>query len=197
MIGETGDLKQIFAFHFRALRNIHNLRSAIADARQKSYTIPMQITKPFIVSICLGAALLSPSAFGDSSKTPKSYLTGDALRSVFEDTTMSGEYRTFRGETQTFRYTEYHDPNGTSDYTEGDRNEPGVWYILGGDKICYRYPQSKRHTRTYCFVVYNFEGCYYKFSQYDMTPRGPRHWDLWTSRAVRQGHGGSCEEPIS
>ena len=123
-------------------------------------------------------------------------MKGDDLRAVFYETKMVGEYRHFRDKTKTFNYTEYHFKNGTSDYIEGDKREDGLWKIVGDDKICYSYPGSEYFNRTYCFMVFNDDGCFYKFSQFDMTLRGPRNWDLWTSRAVRKGSGATCAVPI-
>ena len=156
----------------------------------------MQMTKLFRNSALLFLAICSaPTAFGDESASPH-YLTGKDLRLVFDDTTMKGEYRIFRDLTKTYRYTEHHTKDGKTHYIEGKRIENGLWKIIGQDKICYRYPDSKDYNSTYCFYVYNIEGCYYKFSPYNMTLHGPRDWELWTSRAVRKGHGGSCEAPV-
>ncbi len=125
-------------------------------------------------------------------------IKGDALKAVFFDTMMLGEYRLFRGDSQTYTYTEFHFANGTTDYIEGaDKREEGLWNIIGDDKICYQYPKSENYRQIYCFLVYQIQGCYYKFSPYDMTLTGPINWDRWTSRAVRKGSGASCADAFS
>lgn len=157
----------------------------------------MQLTRQiqlFALIVLFGNVAVN--AFGDEP-APSKYLTGDALRQVFENTTMKGEYRIFRDKTRTYQYTEFHSAKGTTDYREGKRVEPGLWKIIGEDKICYRYPKSDQYNSVYCFFVYNVEGCYYKFSPSAMTLKGPKNWDLWTSRAVRKGHGGTCDVPMS
>jgi len=123
-------------------------------------------------------------------------IKGEALRAVFNQTMMIGEYREFRDVTRTYNYTEFHYQDGTTDYIEGRKNENGRWKIIGEDKICYTYPKSKYYTGTYCFFVFISDGCYYKFAPRNMTLRGPRNWDKWSSRAIRKGSGGSCAEPI-
>jgi hypothetical protein len=124
-------------------------------------------------------------------------LKGDDLRAVFSDTVMVGEYQEYRGTTRTYNYTESHHADGTTDYVEGRKKEDGRWKIIGDDKICYKYPRSRYYTQTYCFFVFDVEGCYYKFTLQNMTlNRGPKNWDRWSSRAVRKGAGGSCGAPI-
>jgi len=118
---------------------------------------------------------------------------GEDLRAVFSDTIMVGEYQEYRDTTRTYTYTENHHADGTTDYVEGRKKEDGRWRIIGEDKVCYKYPRSRYYTRTYCFFVFNVDGCYYKFTAQNMTlNRGPKNWDRWSSRAVRKGAGGSC-----
>ena len=131
------------------------------------------------------------------NNTAPQHLTGKALRAVFSDTTMVGEYREFRDITRTYNYTEHHYENGTTDYLEGRKKEDGRWNIVGDDKICYKYPRSRYYSRTYCFYVFNVEGCYYKFTPENLTfKRRPKNWDRWSSRAIRKGAGGSCQAAV-
>ena len=118
------------------------------------------------------------------------------LRAVFEKTMMVGEYRTYRDETRTYNYTEYHNGDGTTDYREGKLREKGNWNIVGDDKVCYKYPKSDYYEATYCFFVFKQGDCYYKHSLRNMTPRGPRRWKRWSSRAIRKNDGGSCAAPV-
>ena len=145
------------------------------------------------------AALFLVAARANGADAPKyQQIKGKALRAVFSDTLMVGEYRQYRDETKTYNYSEYHHKNGTTDYVEGRKKEDGRWKIVGDDKICYKYPNSDYYTGTYCFIVYKSEGCYYKYSPFDMSWRSgrPKNWDRWSSRAIRKGHGGSCDDPL-
>ena len=139
----------------------------------------------------------------DTPKNAKGFIQmkGEDLRAVFSDTMMIGEYRNYRDITRTYNYTEDHHADGTTDYVEGRKKEDGRWKVIGDDKVCYKYPNSRYYTRTYCFFVYDDDGCYYKFAPSDMTlKRGPKNWDRWSSRAVRKGakgsSAGSCDAPI-
>lgn len=146
-----------------------------------------------LAAILIGVAL--PAHANNTSAGAQ--VTGEDLRAVFSDTVMVGEYQEYRDITRTFNYTESHHADGTSDYAEGRKKEDGRWKIIGEDKICYKYPRSRYYTRTYCFFVFNVDGCYYKFTPQNMTiNRGPRNWDRWSSRAVRKGAGGSCNVPV-
>lgn len=125
-------------------------------------------------------------------------IKGKDLRTVFSGTLMVGEYRDYRAETKTFRYTELHREDGTTDYQEGKTlTMPGTWKVIGGDKLCYKYPKSEMPNYTHCFFVFQSEKCYYKYALPQMTLRGPRDWDIWSSRAIRKGSGGSCAAPTS
>lgn len=139
---------------------------------------------------------LASAASADSIVENKQ-MKGDSLKAVFNETTMIGEYRAYRVKTETYNYTEFHYEDGSTDYVEGGRTEKGVWTLVGDDKICYRYPGSEYYSQTYCFFVFNVNGCYYKFSLAQMTLRGPRNWNRWSSRAIRKGSGKSCAAPIS
>ncbi|MEE9272331.1 MAG: hypothetical protein V3U57_03565 [Robiginitomaculum sp.] len=154
--------------------------------------------KRYTIIAPLFALMLSINAHATDDTSEYSQMKGKALQDVFKNTKMLGEYKRYRKDTQTFSYTEFHNKNGTTDYKEGkSANEPGVWKLIGDDKVCYKYPKSKRNTKTYCFFVYKFDKCYYKYSLGQMTLRGPRNWDDWSSRAVRKGDGGSCATPLS
>ena len=153
-------------------------------------------------------AIMSTPSYGENQPQEQRLflpVTGDALNSVFSDTMMLGEYREFRDLSKSYEYSEHHFKNGTTNYKEGGQKpQKGLWKIIGGDKICYRYPDSENYKQVYCFLVYNMQGCYYKYSPYDMVidrqnPGSfrPRNWDMWTSRAVRKGSGANCAEPTS
>jgi len=155
--------------------------------------------KPILVATVLTVFVwtgFSPIAYANNlgGSAP---LKGVDLRAVFSDTTMVGEYQEYRDITRTYNYTELHHADGTTDYVEGRKKEYGRWKIIGGDKICYKYPRSRYYTRTYCFFVFNVDGCYYKFTPQNMTlGRGPKNWGKWSSRAVRKGTGARCDAPI-
>ncbi len=141
-------------------------------------------------------AVNMPAYANSSNNKSFKQLKDDELRAVFNEAMIIGEYRNLREATKTYNYTEYHYADGTTDYKEGAQKLKGVWKIIGGDKICYKYPKSKIYTRTYCFFVYANDKCYYQYSPYAMTLKGPRDWGRWTSRAIKKGEGGSCDEAI-
>ena len=151
--------------------------------------------RSILIAAC-GLAGVSSPVYADSAKQ-KSQIKGDALKTVFYETTMIGEYRLYRTETETYNYQEFHSKDGSTDYVEGEQREKGIWTLVGDDKICYRYPKSDYYTQKYCFFVFNIDGCYYKFSLRQMSVRGPRNWDRWSSRAIRKGSGKSCAVPTS
>lgn len=125
-------------------------------------------------------------------------LKGDELRAVFNNTKVLSEYRDFKGIHENgYDFTEFHHENGTTNYTEiGAKTEQGLWKIIGEDKVCYKYPNTDAFTQTYCFFVYQQDKCYYNYSLNAMTIHGPKRWDMWTSRFVREGSGGSCADPV-
>jgi hypothetical protein len=144
----------------------------------------------------LGFTALHPAWAQTSGPVPQQ-ITGQALRDVFTDNTVISEYQSIRG-IKHYQFSEHHNPDGTTDYVElGETGEPGLWKLVGDDKICYRYPGNRRFPDTYCFVVYKIDTCYYNFGTQDMTMRGPRNWDAWTSRFVVKGDGGVCGEGVS
>jgi len=163
------------------------------------YIVYVRTLKHSLVLFCslLGVFFAGSAIADDAPKKNYKQVTGKTLRAVFNDTMMLGEYRDYRDITKTYSYTEFHFKNGTTDYIEGDNRDDGVWKLVGDDKICYNYPQSEHYKHTYCFIVYETDGCYYKYSTGSMTYYGPRSWDDWTSRAVRKGTGKSCAAPVS
>ena len=174
------------------------MQAFIAARYNLRYIVIMHILKySLLVFYSLFSVLFGVSALADEAdKKNYQQITGKALRAIFDDTMMLGEYRDYRDLTKTFSYTEFHNTNGTTDYLEGERFDKGVWRMVGDDKICYNYPDSDFYKYTYCFVVYDNDGCYYKYSARSMTYYGPRSWDKWTSRAVRKGSGKSCAAPV-
>lgn len=151
-----------------------------------------------ITVICaLFTAIIMAAPARAENETGFKQMLGDDLRAVFNETMMIGEYRAYRDNTQTNNYTEYHFKDGSTDYKEGPQKERGVWTLVGADKICYRYPDSDFYKQTYCFFVYESEGCYYKYSRQVMGLNGPKNYGYWSSRAVRKGSGQTCAAPIS
>lgn len=148
-----------------------------------------------IASLFCALSVQQPAFANNSSGYTQ--MLGDDLKAVFNETMMVGEYRAYRDETETNNYTEFHFEDGSTDYKEGPQRERGVWTLVGPDKVCYKYPNSTSYTQTYCFFVYESEGCYYKYSLAAMGLNGPRNYDYWSSRAVRKGSGKSCAAPIS
>ena len=153
-----------------------------------------------LIIIALTATALLAAApharAGEPAQTFKP-LTGEALKAAYSGAMMVGEFRKYYKSLDTNEYTEKHYENGTTDYTVGPRFLNGEWEIKGGDKLCYKYPNSEKLTRTYCFAVYEFDGCYYKYPLRNMAAGGPINWDNWSTRAAREGSGSACKPQIS
>lgn len=139
-----------------------------------------------------------PSLAWAADANSHNQMKGEALREVFQDTMALSEYRNHKGfHKKGYDFTEFHHANGTTDYTEvGAKTDKGLWKIIGNDKVCYRYPSSPNPNSTHCFFVYKQGKCYYNFGIGSMTLNGPRSWDLWISRFVRKGSGGSCGDAV-
>ena len=150
---------------------------------------------PYMLAMTF-TAMCSPSAWAGAKEYQQ--LKGDALTAAFMETTVFSEYQRAGGGIKNEQFTETHHANGETDYQElGTPKIKGEWQIVGDDKICYRYPGNEVFTKTYCFFVYKSGTCYYNYGPGQMTLKGPYNWDLWTSRFVRKGDGGSCAKPVS
>ncbi len=138
--------------------------------------------------------LAAPALAGEAASFKP--IKGKDLTKAMTGAMMMSEYLS-RGDGIVY-FTELHNKDGSTDYTPEDRPlEKGTWDIVGGDKICYRYPDSETHPGPFCYVVYLQEGCYYSYSTSRMTYNGPRDWDNWSYRAVEKGSGKSCAAPVS
>ena len=156
--------------------------------------------KIIAAGLALSLALLAAPTFADEKAEEKTYdpLTHNTYKKLLPGKTIKGEYRRMRERTKTFNFTEEHFADGTTNYREGTLNEKGVWYPLGAQKICYKYPNSPNMGGyTNCFWVYESEKCYYGYSINQMTLKGPRDYNNWVARWVIKGTGGSCDTPVS
>ena len=160
--------------------------------------------KPAISLVCLllflSVSVLSKARDSQHNRNPNPagrWIKGDELKALFFNQTAIGEYHSVNGGIKSDQFTEYHRPDGTTDYIElGQKTEKGLWWLVGGDRICYRYPGNKVFNRTYCFFIFKREQCYYNYSFGAMSLKGPRNPDWWTSRFIIKGKGGSCEAPV-
>lgn len=151
-----------------------------------------------LIYLILACAFIPYSQNSIANENPYQQITGEALQAVFYETTVLSEYQRIGAGIQNDQFTETHHANGETDYQElGTPKIKGHWQIVGNDKICYRYAGNEVFTQTYCFFVYKSGSCYYNYGARQMTLNGPYNWDLWTSRFIRQGEGGSCAKPIS
>ncbi len=147
------------------------------------------------VIFCL--SMLLPVLAHAGTKPGLEQIKGDALIALLTDKTVISEYKDGDGGIKDYRFTEHHFKDGTTDYIElGHAAEKGLWNIIGGDKVCYKYPGNKIFTGTYCFFVYKIEDCYYNYHRRAMGLNGPRNTDWWTSRFIIKGEGGSCDEVV-
>jgi hypothetical protein len=156
----------------------------------------VKVRFPALIFVLMLACLLAPKAL--AGETPYEQIKGNALNALFMETTVLSEYQRIGTGIQNDKFTETHHANGDTDYQEfGTPKIKGSWQIVGEDKICYRYAGNQVFTQTYCFFVFKSGSCYYNFGASEMSLIGPYNWDLWTSRFVRKGDGGSCNEPVS
>ncbi len=154
------------------------------------------LPKYFCVIIVVLLTLLAQAAHA-GTKPDFKQIKGAALTALLTDKTVVSEYKDSAGGIKDFRFTEHHFKDGTTDYIElGHMAEKGLWNIIGGDKVCYKYPGNKVFTGTYCFFVYKIEDCYYNYHRRAMGLNGPRNQDWWTSRFIIKGEGGSCDAAV-
>lgn len=150
---------------------------------------------------CLLALLMwpviGPANAQDSSRWTQ--LTGDALRDAYNGQTLDLLYNT-NGFTNQAHHTETHNPDGTTDYREGELRLDGRWKLVGPpgfeDQICYRYPALDA-ARQHCFFIfrdgrclYGYSARYYGKAQY-VIPEG------WRSKGANREDGPSCDILIS
>lgn len=141
--------------------------------------------------------LICATSNANATDTSFQQITGDRLQNLFNDKTVISEYHNTTDGIKDFRFTEHHFKNGTTDYIErGQKTEKGRWNIIGGRKICYRYPGNEVFNGTYCFFVYKDGQCYYNYAINAMTLHGPKNRDWWTSRFIIQGEGGTCDAAV-
>ena len=150
----------------------------------------------FVFIILLGLGINAPLLQAGESKTFKP-LTAERFKEMLPGKTLLGEYRQLRERSNTFNFSEKHYADGTTDYQEGELREKGVWYTLGDNKICYKYPESKiMGGYVSCFWVYEDSKCFYGYGLNEMTLNGPRNFNDWTARWVIKGEGGTCDEAV-
>lgn len=148
----------------------------------------------------LGLALgLMVLALPGDAKDQPAYkpLTHDEYLELLPGKTIKGEYRFMRQRTKTYQFQETHNADGTTDYKEGPIRSKGIWYPLGKQKICYKYPGDPNMSGTSCWFVYNDDGCFYGYNISQMTLKGPRYFDNWGARWVIVGSGGTCDASVS
>lgn len=149
-----------------------------------------------LITITFLFSLLAAPASADNT-SGYTALGKAAYHKLLHGTTIKGEYRHIRQRTKTYNFTEHHNADGTTDYTEGKIKAKGLWYTVGDDKICYKYPNEKQMgNQTSCFWVYESEGCYYGYSLNAMTLKGPRNYNDWSARWILSGSGNSCAAPL-
>jgi len=125
-------------------------------------------------------------------------ITAEQFQYMLPGKTITGEYRQMRERTKTYNFSEAHYKDGTTDYAEGPIRAKGIWYVLGKQKICYKYPEAENMVAgASCFWVYKQDTCYYGYSIGAMTLGGPRRFEDWSARWIVKGSGGTCDAPIS
>lgn len=122
-------------------------------------------------------------------------LSGAEIREAFEDKTHEGVYQFpdyHYGEDG--HYTEYHHPDGTSDYKEYELGViKGRWRIED-DAICYGYQDSRINGA--CFQMYLQGTCYYQFTS-QKSEDGSWHQSVyWNARSVIDGTIANCNPMV-
>ena len=120
------------------------------------------------------------------------------IRQLLNGKTIIGEYRFMRERTKTYNFSEFHHKDGRTDYVEGPVKSTGIWYTLGTNKICYKYPDDPNMGNGIsCFWVYKQDTSYYSYGRDAMSLTGPRKFTDWGARWIIKGNGGSCDEPVT
>ena len=126
-------------------------------------------------------------------------LTSEELHKVLDGNTIVGYARNSVGDSTPYFFSEEHFSGGTALFiaTSFNFEEKGVWYTLGHNKVCYKYPSSKDYPGATCIWVYESKGCYYTYGLKSMTINGPKNYDDWSGRWIIEGSGKSCAAPVS
>jgi len=152
------------------------------------------------ILIIILLVLASSAAYAEENAGNKKYtpITAKQFQKMLPEKTITGEYRQMRARTKTYNFSEIHHKDGTTDYSEGPIKSKGVWYTLGKQKICYKYPNDENMDQgTSCFWVYKQDTCFYGYSIGAMTLSGPRRYEDWSARWIIKGSGGTCDAPVS
>ncbi len=121
-------------------------------------------------------------------------LKGNALWDAISGTTLLGIYRGKRPSSGTPHFTEYHDPDGTTQYREGGVSGPGRWAIIQ-DRLCFAYKDILT-PGPHCFVIIQSGNCLFNYRSIIIENDLPTHPDLWSSKAVPKGQVSTCDTPI-
>ena len=122
-------------------------------------------------------------------------IVGEDLLDSFSGKTMDGAYNFDMGGVPRDRFTEYHNPDTTTDYSEGDLEVRGIWNVNGRDELCYMYPNTTLNGG--CFRVWKVGTCYYFYSD-RVPPREDEYTgDYWVARSVERGKDATCEDLLS
>lgn len=121
-------------------------------------------------------------------------LKGDSLWDAISGTTLLGIYRGRRRSSGTQHFTEHHDPNGTTDYREGDLSGQGRWAIIR-DQLCFAY-KDILSPGPHCFVIIQSGNCLFNYREKLIKNNLPTHTELWSSKAVPKGQISTCDIPI-
>ena len=123
-------------------------------------------------------------------------LTGNKLRSTFEDRTMDGIYKRIMQRSGTHQFTETFHADGTTDYREGDIQDQGRW-VISGDLICFRYAGALAGGAS-CFAVFKSGTCLYSYSPQAVGPDGmPKDPNYWSVKTIIRGDVSTCDNLVS
>ena len=151
----------------------------------------------FLIVLFLTVLIARSGRPAEKDKKTFTPVSAQEFHKLLPGKTLIGEYRFLRERSKTFNFSETHYGNGTTDYREGPIRSKGIWYTLGKNKICYKYPDDPDMGHEIsCFWVYDQNGCYYGYGFDSMTLNGPKRFEDWTARWVVKGSGKSCDEVV-
>jgi len=118
-------------------------------------------------------------------------VVGEALLEAYLGVTHEGAYNFDAGGRAGARYTETHNPDGTTDYAEEGETMTGAWVILGKggeERLCFQYPVQPGG----CFRVWRVANCFYYYSDSLPERADEVEREYWTARSVKRGEDASC-----
>ncbi len=124
-------------------------------------------------------------------------VVGAQLKQHNSGSTHIGEYSSKTPRSTSYDYIEIQGKDGTTFYKEGTFSVKGVWYIKDDRFICYVYSEPQGLTSPQCFAIFELDGCYYSYSEFNVGANGrPKNFDNWGSRHIVKGTDAVCAQGV-